>query len=165
MFSREPYALLNLGGTLALGKGRNGYWGQPVVFRIPSLCVLLLMKYKAGRVKHFCFYYLSIFFDFLTSGSGQHHTPARGLPENNICLVWQARGRRTLRHQSLLLMCCCCLAFVVLLSFFSHPVMSNSLLSHGLQHIRPPCPLPAPEVCPSSCSSMNIVLMNPGTKY
>ena len=124
------------------------------------------MKYKAGRVKHFCLYYPSIFFDFLTSGSGQHHMPTRGLQENNICLVWWACGRRKLRHQFLLLMFCCCLAFVALLSFFSHPVMSNSLLSHGLQHTRPPCPLPAPEVCPSSCSSsMNIVLMNPGTKY
>ena len=31
------------------------------------------------------------------------------------------------------------------------PVMPNSLWPHGLQHTRPPCPLPSPEVCPSSC--------------
>ena len=28
--------------------------------------------------------------------------------------------------------------------------MSDSLQSHGLQHARPPCPLPSPRVCPSS---------------
>ena len=38
-----------------------------------------------------------------------------------------------------------------LLLVFSHPVMSNSLWPHGLQHSRPPCPSPSPEVCPSSC--------------
>ena len=32
---------------------------------------------------------------------------------------------------------------------FSHIVVSDSLGSHGLQHSRPPCPLPSPEVCPS----------------
>jgi len=35
---------------------------------------------------------------------------------------------------------------------FSHPVMSDSLWPHGLQHSRPPCLLPSPGVCPSSCS-------------
>ena len=35
---------------------------------------------------------------------------------------------------------------------FSHPVMSNSLLPHGLQHTRRPCPSPFPGVCSSSCS-------------
>ena len=29
--------------------------------------------------------------------------------------------------------------------------MPNSLQPHGQQHIRPPCPSPSPEVCPSSC--------------
>ena len=33
----------------------------------------------------------------------------------------------------------------------SHPLTSNSLRPHGLQHARPPCPSPLPEVCPSSC--------------
>ena len=36
--------------------------------------------------------------------------------------------------------------------FFSHPVMSDSLQPHGPQDARPPCPLPSPEFCPSSCS-------------
>ena len=31
------------------------------------------------------------------------------------------------------------------------PSVSDSLRPHGLQHTRPPCPLPSPEVCPSSC--------------
>ena len=34
---------------------------------------------------------------------------------------------------------------------FSHPVMSDSLQPHGLQHARLPCPSSSPEVCPSSC--------------
>ena len=29
--------------------------------------------------------------------------------------------------------------------------MSDSLQPHGLQHTRPPCPSPFPEVCPGSC--------------
>ena len=41
-------------------------------------------------------------------------------------------------------------SLVVLL--FSHPVMSDPLWPHGLQHTRPPCPSPSPGVCPSSCS-------------
>ena len=35
---------------------------------------------------------------------------------------------------------------------FSHPVMSNSLQPHGLQHTRPPFPSPSPGVCRSLCS-------------
>ena len=35
---------------------------------------------------------------------------------------------------------------------FSRPVMSGSLWPRGLQHTRPPCPSPSPEVCPSQCS-------------
>ena len=34
---------------------------------------------------------------------------------------------------------------------FSHPLMSNSLWPHGLQHTRPLCPSPSPKVCPHSC--------------
>ena len=34
---------------------------------------------------------------------------------------------------------------------FSHSVVSNSLWPHGLQHARPPCPLPTPRVYPNSC--------------
>ena len=39
----------------------------------------------------------------------------------------------------------------LLLLLFSLPVMSDSLQPHGLQNIRPSCPSPSPEVCPSSC--------------
>jgi len=38
---------------------------------------------------------------------------------------------------------------VLLLS--SHPVLSDSLQPHELQHARPLCPSPSPEVCPRSC--------------
>ena len=34
---------------------------------------------------------------------------------------------------------------------FSHPVISDSLRPHGLQHARPPCPSPSLRVCPSLC--------------
>ena len=34
---------------------------------------------------------------------------------------------------------------------FSRWVVSNSLRPHGLQHIRPPCPSPAPGAYPNSC--------------
>ena len=40
----------------------------------------------------------------------------------------------------------------LLLLLFSHPVVSNSLQPPELQHTRPPCPLPTPRVCTSSCS-------------
>ena len=33
---------------------------------------------------------------------------------------------------------------------FSRSVMSDSLLSHGLQHIRLPCPAPTPRTCSNS---------------
>ena len=35
---------------------------------------------------------------------------------------------------------------------FSHSVVSNSLQPHKLQHARPPCPSPTPEVHSNSCS-------------
>ena len=34
---------------------------------------------------------------------------------------------------------------------FSLPVISDSLWPPGLQHVRLPCPLPSPGVCPGSC--------------
>ena len=34
---------------------------------------------------------------------------------------------------------------------FSHPVTSDSLRPHGLQHARPPCPSPIPGVYSDSC--------------
>ena len=36
---------------------------------------------------------------------------------------------------------------------FSHSVVSDSLQSHGLQHTRPPCPLPTPGDYSNSCHS------------
>ena len=38
-----------------------------------------------------------------------------------------------------------------LLLLFSHPVGSDSLWPHGLQHTRPPFPQLSPTVCPNSC--------------
>ena len=43
-------------------------------------------------------------------------------------------------------------AFTFLYSFqFSCSAMSKSLLPHGLQHTRLPCPAPAPRACSNSC--------------
>ena len=44
----------------------------------------------------------------------------------------------------------CCFVLPSCCSLFSHPIVSNSSLPHGLQHARPPCPLPSPVVFLSS---------------
>ena len=41
--------------------------------------------------------------------------------------------------------------YFLLLLLFSHPVLSDTLQFQGLQHTRPFCPSPSPEVCPNSC--------------
>ena len=40
---------------------------------------------------------------------------------------------------------------------FSHSVMSDSLQPHGLQHARPPCPLPTPGVYSNSVSVESVM--------
>ena len=45
-----------------------------------------------------------------------------------------------------------------LLLLFSHPVVSDSLWPHGLQHSRPPCLSPSPKVCPSPFMSIASVM-------
>ena len=40
---------------------------------------------------------------------------------------------------------------MLMLLLFSHPVLSDSLRPHGLQHVRPPCPSSSPDVYPGSC--------------
>ena len=39
----------------------------------------------------------------------------------------------------------------MLLLLFSHPVVSDSLWSHGLQHSRSPYPSSSPRICPNPC--------------
>ena len=43
------------------------------------------------------------------------------------------------------------LSWALLLVFYSHSVMSDSLQPHELQHVRLPCPSPSPGVCSNSC--------------
>ena len=43
------------------------------------------------------------------------------------------------------------LPLALLLLLFSCLIVCDILRSHGLQHARPPCLLPSPKVCPSSC--------------
>ena len=38
-----------------------------------------------------------------------------------------------------------------IISLFGHSVMSSSFQPHGMQHTRPPCPLPTPGVYSNSC--------------
>ena len=48
----------------------------------------------------------------------------------------------------------CCTIYIcnLLLLLFSHPVVFDFLLLHGLLHASPPCPSSPPGLCPSSCS-------------
>ena len=43
--------------------------------------------------------------------------------------------------------------FPILVSQFSHSLMSDSLQPHGLQHARLPCPLPTPGAYSNTCPS------------
>ena len=49
--------------------------------------------------------------------------------------------------------------------FFSHLVISNPLLPHGMQHARPPCPSLSPRACSNSCQlghhPTNLILCYP----
>ena len=44
---------------------------------------------------------------------------------------------------------------------FSHPVLSDSLQPHELQHSRLPCPLPTPGAYSNSCPSNHLILYRP----
>ena len=46
---------------------------------------------------------------------------------------------------------------LLLLLLFSCPVVCYSLQPHGLQHARPLCPLPTPEVCPKFMSIASVM--------
>ena len=52
-------------------------------------------------------------------------------------------------------MCITCTQFIYTNMYvsvqFSHSVVSGSLRPHELQHVRPPCPSPTPEVYSNSC--------------
>ena len=69
--------------------------------------------------------------------SGDKCQPSPGNSEKALLLGCTLAGRQTLDRQALLLL-------------FSRSVVSNSLQPHGLQHARPPCPSPSPEVCSNS---------------
>ena len=44
-------------------------------------------------------------------------------------------------------------SIIYILLLLSHSVVSDSLLSHGLQHSKLPCPSPTPGACSNSCPS------------
>ena len=60
-------------------------------------------------------------------------------PHQRKLTVWKSKGFCTRWRDKMLLL------------LVSHSVMSNSLLPHGLQHSRLPCPLPVPRACSNSC--------------
>ena len=51
--------------------------------------------------------------------------------------------------------------FFVCFVLFSHPVSSDSLRPHRLQHTRPPCPSPSPGVCPTWTWMFIALVMHP----
>ena len=71
-----------------------------------------------------------------------------------ICLFAQLENKQKVIINEILLRISVCIGknhCINVLLLFSHPVMSDSLWPHGLQHARPLCPSPSPKVCPSSC--------------
>ena len=52
-------------------------------------------------------------------------------------------------------------SLMVVVSLFSHEVVSDSLWPHGLQHARLPCPALSPGVCPFMFRFMSVELMIP----
>ena len=59
--------------------------------------------------------------------------------------LFAAKNRKLYFYYNINILCICMLLFICL-------VVSDSLRLPGLQHARPPYPLPSPGVCPSSCS-------------
>ena len=64
-----------------------------------------------------------------------------------VCVLCQCSG---LSFDALTVLCIPS-AFFPQLWLFSHPVVSNCLWPHGLQHTRLPCPSPSPGACSNSC--------------
>ena len=100
-------------------------------------------------------------------GSGRSTGVDKGNPLQYFCLEnllssepWQATVHGDAKSQTewLSMPTCIFISTSLILIFFyylsaqfSHLVMSNSLLPHGLQHARPPCPSPTPGVYSNSC--------------
>ena len=69
-----------------------------------------------------------------------------------ILLAWESRHWWTCldKSQNMKIQCAVCPLSHFSVQF-SRSVMTNSLWPHGLQHARPPCPLPTPRIYSNSC--------------
>lgn len=130
IFSREPYALLNLGGTAALENelmdtGDNQlYLAHHPVF---LFCHSRSAVAKASRVIHFCLHYPSISFDFLTSGSDQHHIPSGALRK----IIFASFGGLVVEGNSDTNFYCCCSVVVLLcVALPRHKIFINAVSDH-----------------------------------
>ena len=65
-------------------------------------------------------------------------------------MLGKVEGKRIRGQQRMRWLDCITDSMHTLLLFFSHPIASDSLWSHALQHARPLCPSSL-KVCPSSC--------------
>ena len=124
----------------------NVRWGLWEVIQIkqghekePSWMGLVPLKEEGENA---CIFSLS-FFPVGTHWEWGSPQPGRGLSPGQGC----ANTSRTLGKKLLLLKLAC----DILLLFFSHPVVSASLSSHGLQRARLPCPSLSPWICSNSC--------------
>ena len=69
-----------------------------------------------------------------------------------VFIQWHFRVRRNMPYVKVMRCSFPGGNWILIISSFSHSVMSNSLQPHGLQHTRLPCPSPSPG-CSNSCPS------------
>ena len=68
-----------------------------------------------------------------------------------VFIQWHFRVRRNMSYVRVMRCSFPGGNWILIISSFSHSVMSNSLQPHGLQHTRLPCPSPSPGACSDSC--------------
>ena len=68
-----------------------------------------------------------------------------------VFIQWHFRVRRNMPYVKVMRCSFPGGNWILIISSFSHSVMSNSLQPHGLQHTRLPCPSPSPGACSDSC--------------
>ena len=135
--------------------------------QIANICWIIEKAREFSKNNYFCF------IDYANPLIGDHNKLWKILQETRIpdhltCLLrYQYAGQEaTIRkgygkmdwfqigkgvHQGCILSPCLFNLYSESVSQFSHSVMSDSLRPNGLQHARPPCPSPTPEVYSNSC--------------
>ena len=85
-----------------------------------------------------------------SSYTGQSADPRKNVPWQSGCCFWFTSQEGILYKDGIMQLFSAPL-YLYFLLLFSHSVMSDSLLPHGLQHASLPCLSPSPEVCSNSC--------------